>query len=543
MRVLLIPSAALIPAELSVNIGKIPSSLYPYQSRAILDHICEKYANFADKIFVIAYHKSDLIEEYVRVKKLPVEIITLDNFGDLGFSISYGLNYISSKYGVPSQIYINYGDTLISDSPNICGDTIYYDEISIDENWTYFKQTNGVLTEIYDKVNCNKINHVGRVFVGVFEIANVPLFLSTLTASNTRKDIDSFYLALNNYSQIVPFQFIKCEEWIDVGHNDKSLRAKREVEARDFNVVKIDEKRGILEKTSQHSEKFIDEIKWYLSLPNDLKYLSPRIYNYSTNPSSPLISMEYYGYPTLHELLVYGDLSQSKWNHIFEKLAFIVSDMNNYTSPSLSQEKRYQCMYDMYVTKPISRLNQLKDDKNFRDFFSNEITINGVGMPPLNEIIDVLPDVVTERLLDSYDSQFSIIHGDLCFANILVETNYNFMRLIDPRGSFGIPGVYGDIRYDLAKLLHSLEGGYDFIIEDLVNVNVIDTEISCEFMSKPYSLLNLFEHSFSKQIEKIEELRLIESTIFLSMLPLHKNSLSRQYAMLATGMRLFHEVY
>ena len=332
-------------------------------------------------------------------------------------------------------------------------------------------------------------------------------------------------------------------EWVDVGHNDNSLCAKREVEARDFNVIHIDEKRGILEKTSQHIQKFIDEINWYLSLPSDLQYLSPRIYKYSTDSSKPIISMEYYGYPTLHELLVYGNLSHSKWHHIFEKLSFIISDMSNHTSPSISYDKMYQCMYDMYVTKPISRLNQLRGDKNFDDFFSNEITLNGVALSSLNEVMDVLPDIMTEHLLDGYDSQFSIIHGDLCFTNILVETNYNFMRLIDPRGSFGIQGIYGDVRYDLAKLLHSVEGGYDFIIEDFVNVNVVNTDISCDFISKPNPILELFEHSFSKQIEQFNNLRLIESTLFLSMLPLHKNSLSRQYAMLATGMKLFHEVY
>ena len=137
---------------------------------------------------------------------------------------------------------------------------------------------------------------------------------------------------------------------------------------------------------------------------------------------------------------------------------------------------------------------------------------------------------------------FTIIHGDLCFTNILVEDNYNFMRIIDPRGKFGTFDIYGDSRYELAKILHSLEGHYDYIIEDMFDVEVQDTHISYHLQLGEQTALQAFQQVFEKQLTDIQAIRLIEATLFLSMIPLHNDYLSRQYAMLATGITLFDEV-
>ena len=52
-----------------------------------------------------------------------------------------------------------------------------------------------------------------------------------------------------------------------------------------------------------------------------------------------------------------------------------------------------------------------------------------------------------------------------CFSNILTERNDVgiSIKLIDPRGKFGKYFNKGDIYYDLAKIRHSLNGGYDIL--------------------------------------------------------------------------------
>lgn len=544
MRILIIPSAAIIPPPLQMNLGKIPSTLVPYKSGVILDHICAKYSCFVDYIFVSSYYNHESLEEYVRIKKLNLEIVKLDKFGDIGYSVFKTLEYVFSKYGKVSQLYLNFGDTLTSNKPVFSKDIVLFSNLFVEDTWTYFKHDGGEITQVFDKVECDSLNKVGKVFVGEFGIAESWLFYSILSKNiNSIGIIDSLYLTLIEYSQKYGFIFVEVENWVDVGHHDNSIRAKSEVEARAFNVINIDKNRGILKKTSNDAVKFVNEINWYLNIPNELQYMLPRIYDYSTNLDCPMISMEYYGYPTLHELFVYGKLSPLKWNKIFEKIDFIVSDMRSYTGIQYSQDKVHKYTYDMYITKPIERLQRLKNNDNFIDFFTGDVTLNGYSLPSLNECIDNLPSLIEEVIFSGSEPQFSIIHGDLCFTNILVETNYNFIRLIDPRGSFGAPGIYGDIRYDIAKLFHSIDGGYDYIIEDLVPIELDGTDIYCDLpCNKQNKLFGQFVDVFSNHIESVDEIRIIESTLFLSMLPLHDNVPSRQYAMLATGLELLNGV-
>ena len=68
-------------------------------------------------------------------------------------------------------------------------------------------------------------------------------------------------------------------------------------------------------------------------------------------------------------------------------------------------------------------------------------------------------------------SKLHLIHGDFCFNNILCDPLYTTVKLIDPRGESAprnnYPPGYGDSRYDLVKLFHSIGGHYDSIVNDL----------------------------------------------------------------------------
>ena len=65
-----------------------------------------------------------------------------------------------------------------------------------------------------------------------------------------------------------------------------------------------------------------------------------------------------------------------------------------------------------------------------------------------------------------------LVHGDTCFSNLLFDSRLESVKCIDPRGMLpsGKISLYGDRRYDLAKLYHSIIGGYDFIVADRFEV-------------------------------------------------------------------------
>ena len=83
----------------------------------------------------------------------------------------------------------------------------------------------------------------------------------------------------------------------------------------------------------------------------------------------------------------------------------------------------------------------------------------------LNECLKRLEKRIIGMCNDSIN-YVSIVHGDLAFSNILYSPRNTIFKFIDPRGNFVIDTIYGDYRYDLAKLRHCYHGRYDEIIND-----------------------------------------------------------------------------
>lgn len=553
MKALLIPSAVLVPHDMRNKFGELPTALFPLGNKTMIERIYDQYKNIVDKIYVVVFKKKLLIKDYIALKKLPIEVIELDELKDLGYTIQYGLENILTKEPLVDYIYINFADSLIDESLLNNGSDIFYYTSQMrpkewsyfPDEWTYFKEKNGQILNILDKgnnLNTVSQNDFKDIFVGVFGISKPFEFIKSFSFSNELiNNIDTFYQALLSYSNKISFISIETKEWFDVGHSENYSKATTSVAARSFNSIEIDERRGILHKKSENKEKLVDEIRWYLRLPNKVQYLLPRIYDYSLDLNEPYVSMEYYGYHTLHESLVYGDLPLVKWQDIFDKLLFAIKDMENF---KVNGDLGRLCndLRAIYLNKTFQRLDLIKKDKEFQIFFEKPIIINGEVYRSLNEYINLLPSLIERLLIDTFDGQFNIIHGDLCFANILIEDTYDFIRVIDPRGKFGTYDIYGDPRYELAKLMHTLEGKYDFIIEDLFAIRVSNNSIDYDINKTCDNVLNVFLDVFADKLSNLNAIRLIESTLFLSMIPLHSDYRTRQFAMLATGIKLLEQV-
>jgi hypothetical protein len=113
------------------------------------------------------------------------------------------------------------------------------------------------------------------------------------------------------------------------------------------------------------------------------------------------------------------------------------------------------------------------------------------------------------------------------------------VKLIDPRGEFGIPGIYGDPRYDKAKLMHSYAGGYDFIVADQFDVSVLTTgQVACRIKSDNYhqKVGQIFDAALFADEQDRRQCDAIQAMLFLSMLPLHCDKPQRQLAMLHIGL-------
>lgn len=538
MKKLLIPSATVVSVELQL-IGKLPAIIYPINQKIVFDYLLEQYQDDCDIFEVICYENAEKVHRRLSAYKTnKLKIRDLNKLGDLGHTVYEGIKNYSGA------VIINFADTIVLDRiQDIERDCFFCSHDEVSDKWTFFDEKDGVITEIYDKTQ-RKVVGEKSLFVGVFKLTDAQLFGDCLQSAFLKENLSmsTFYYALMLYSRKNPLKAVLTSHWFDIGHLDRYYDTQIEVKSREFNHIMIDKDRGILRKTSDDKNKFIGEVLWYLKLPADIAYVRPRIFSFSTDYNAPYVSMEYYSYHTLHELFLYGDLSNSQWKDIFRRIRFVCDDFKRYTVRDASIKSSLE---DMYLLKTINRLNKLRIDERFSCFFKSPVHVNGKLYLSLENICAKLQDIIPQMLYD-VDS-FSIIHGDLCFANIMVDSNLSFIKVIDPRGKFGSFDIYGDIRYELAKLFHSVDGKYDFIIKDLFEVNYDLETASLNYIiqdrKRDYDLYRLFLEIFKIEIgDDIKKIELIEALLFLSMIPLHSESLNHQMVMLGTGLDILNRV-
>lgn len=293
-------------------------------------------------------------------------------------------------------------------------------------------------------------------------------------------------------------------------------------------IIDVDERRGILIKKSR-SKDLIDQIDWFINLPSNLKWMIPAIYNYNKEGEEYSISMEYILEGSLDRSFVSGKIEDIERGLEFTE--YVLSEFSRYRTESKESD-----FVNMYYKKTYSRLRDLKDmgDREIVEIIDAPyITINNQRMIGIPKILEDSRSKV-ERMIDR---EYHIIHGDLCFNNILIFGKS--FRLIDPRGRFGDTKMYGDPKYDIAKLSHSLLGKYDFIMFDKFEVRREGTnQYSLSFPDVKFTpKINRF---IKERID--DRIRFIEAHLFLSMTPLHMPYRERVKAMLLNGIFIYNSI-
>lgn len=307
-------------------------------------------------------------------------------------------------------------------------------------------------------------------------------------------------------------------------------------QSRNFNKLSLkDDYSGVIRKESDDN-KLVDEIYYYLHMPREIKKYFPRIFDCNDTTIPYHMDIEYYPYDTLSHFLIHRECNYSLWSTIFRDLQYIIHQFKTY--------KRTTTNFDnIYLIKNEERLNTFISSGLTYINENNDIIINDVVYPPLNKIFDICKNKLKEI---SYYNIEHVIHGDLCFTNILCSEK--IIRLIDPRGRFNNRSCYGDIRYDIAKLSHSVNGGYDFILNNMYSLN-IDTTNKFRFQILNNYIKSVENASCAFQEEIIEcndynrkDIYTIEAWLFLSMLPLHSEDYKRQLAFLITGLQILRKL-
>ncbi|HKD38635.1 MAG TPA: phosphotransferase, partial [Pirellulales bacterium] len=329
--------------------------------------------------------------------------------------------------------------------------------------------SDGQVTELHDKEA--GLQGPMPALIGVYQFPNAAELREAAVAADDRAAAEGRRTEMADVLKLIaarrPIRAVAAGDWLDVGNPDRRDSSHRRLlQKRAFNEMSIDSVFGIVTKRSHHVEKFLDEINYLRLLPAELAVLFPRVVGYSTDYHDPWLAMEYYGYPTLAEVFVFENVDPAIWEQVFVHLRQIIVQgfmVKRYPLSAAAVE-------EMYLGKTRKRLEGLSGPVELLDLLGDEsdVTINGRRVRNMTALWDRLADEVGKL---GANVQGCIIHGDFCLSNVLYDLRSRVCKLLDPRGSFGASGIYGDPRYDVAKLYHSIYGLYDFITNDLFHVS------------------------------------------------------------------------
>ena len=378
-------------------------------------------------------------------------------------------------------------------------------------------------------------------FTGVFRLDSETL-RKTVETSKGEKDLINVLKTASTLKKLT----IGAVEWIDCGHETNYFRSRAQlVNSRSFNRLKVDGHRGIITKSSENKLKLAREVSYFETLPLSLRILFPRLLGQSGGSTGvESYEMEYYGYPNLAEYLLYWELSKESWWRCFDSLNDTLNLFRIHPA-SIGPTRYHEFHWAKTIDRIDSYFNDLKD-LSLRDALeSQSILLNGRRLAPLPELLGKAEKIISSGYRETV---FGVFHGDFCFNNILFDVNSGIVRLIDPRGSFGdaCPGIYGDYRYDLAKLSHSSIGRYDYFVNGLFDVWVDSSgSFRLETVLRPNAawLEEMTRWLISEQAADPLEIEVMTALLFLSMCPLHRDDTNRQLAFFLRGMELLHQAF
>lgn len=419
-----------------------PKCLVPHMGRTILENDLAHLRGY--KVYVIVDHLADLVESYLR------EIL---GRGDVSVfrapekSTTSGIKEIS-KMHPESEVLVVWSDLFLSSDPQLGASerTVVAVTDDFECRWSV---RDGSLVKLPSKEN------------GVMGLFGFPGY-------DAVKDFDSsLSLVGGNLARLsVPFLTKKVAGAVEIGREaEYDEMVRRSSKSRFFNRVEIKEdhveKRCVDDAFSHLIE---DERRWY-------SFVGPRV------DFVPEVVSE----DPFRIRRVIGD-SPHALNLSFRDRESVLSRMceNLLALHSLGSSPSALGDYEeVYVSKTIGRVSSVSAVVPF--FERESISIN--GLPCKNPFRDAVR--FGEEIRSLFGGEYRVVHGDATFSNTVVDRGLR-PYLIDPRGRFGSTAIYGDPRYDWAKLYYSAAGNYDAVNSKRVEVTLGASGVDLEAASNGY---------------------------------------------------------
>jgi choline kinase len=473
--------AIILAAGLGTRIGKltesIPKCLIPFGNSTILESSIKKLQSIGlDDILVVAGYKANLI------KKVYKNIIINEHYDTTQppYSLRLALETIETSC-----------DLLILDGDLIFEEKLIKDLIKNKEKNQIVTYRATSKTEAGSRVETTskgEVSAIGRYISPLF-----PYYLHSGITFISKKDFSIYkelllqevykktemHIVLNDFCKRTTLYVFDTELY-----QLKKEQSKESFSGGSFANLKITKEKDLIIKETNHDiARLSNEISYLKNLPSKLKPYFSKILKYKidTKKNYAYYTMPRYNELSLKKLILSGKITTNQtFDLLINLLTFMKNNIYSLNKTTKNIDKYIESVhfYRVYARKEIT----IKRAPIFKDIFeAKKIIINNTEYENVMTIIDRM--TMCKNLIKFLTPDFlCMIHGDLHFDNILVDTSiipFKF-RLVDPKGFSA-----GDPMYDVSKLLHDFNGRYDFIYEYMFD---LDYKIENEVL---YSTLNI----------------------------------------------------
>lgn len=286
------------------------------------------------------------------------------------------------------------------------------------------------------------------------------------------------------------------------------------LDARFFNAI-VREPYTIT-KRSTEKKKLSREFAYYKLLP-------PLMQSYFVMPFDWVDEGEFASYrmqrlfvPDVALQWLHGAFAPNEFERLLDQLFHFLSIRAERKASNAEATKHFNALY---IDKVTERVAQLKSDPEYSRLEPFLKPVCG----SVDDLMDRYLRMMQTAKKDFPLNRLVIGHGDLCFSNILYNKSAQLLRLIDPRGAENEDELYTDPYYDLAKLSHSIQGGYDHVNHDMFDMQVNESMGLDLKLDRPRP--DWASGMFNRRLEAAgfdpRLVRLCEASLFISMLPLH----------------------
>lgn len=552
----MVPAAGRGSRMLSLT-DNCPKAMLPLHNKPIigwhLDKLIEE--EITDVCIIVGYAKEKLINYVDKIygDKLNITYVEQTELLGLAHAILCGIDSLSYKYDLNEySLLIILGDTIIRDKLNKIlkknESFVGYNLVEDYSRWCLLSTDNDEnIIEFIDKPDYDPDTR--KAVIGIYYFSNI-MDIKFSIFEIIKKEIKikneyqissamEYYMKLYNKN----IKAIKFDEWYDCGEVETFNNTRKNI-TRFFNSITVTNDNTIIKKSSDNN-KIAQEINWYLNIPNKLRVYVPQLIDYSIT-NETFYELEYVNFAPMQELFIYNLPKLEEWQVLFDNIFNMISRFKIHSTKARFNSKEH--LHDILITKTLDRIDKLvNSNEYFNNMFKHDIIIiNGKEFKNIKLMWEDINNYINSNLINNSACFWQIIHGDLFFGNILYDINSQTLKILDPRGNFGLNGIYGDIRYDIAKLAHSIIGKYDFIINDLFAI-IKDNNNKFEYL--------LYDSDRHEQIEELfynyldinnydkNQILVITGLLFISMIPLHSENLNHQKMFYLIAIQLFNKIF